>query len=74
MPRDVTEPGDAGWFEFDVGVDSSGDGLVDDGLLLLVQQPNQLPLGANKSVDLPVRMVQKPHDRRLFVWRGSGTN
>ena len=44
-------------------------GAVDDGLLLLVQQPNQLPLGADEGVDLPVRVVQKSHDGRLFVGR-----
>ena len=69
MRRDVAEPGDAGGLEWDVGVEAAGDGAVDDGLLLLVQQPNQLPLGADEAVDLPVRVVQKPHDGRLFVLR-----
>ena len=69
MLRDVAEPGDAGGLEGDVGVEAAGDGAVDDGLLLLVQQPNQLPLGADEAVDLPVRVVQKPHDGRLFVGR-----
>ena len=67
--RDVAEPGDAGGLEGDVGVEAAGDGAVDDGLLLLVQQPDQLPLGADETVDLPVRVVQKPHDGRLFVGR-----
>ena len=67
MHRDVAEPGDAGGLEGDVGVEAAGDGAVDDGLLLLIQQPNQLPLGADPAVDLPVRVVQKPHDGRLFV-------
>ena len=45
-------------------------GAEDDGLLLLVQQPNQLPFGADEAVDLPVRVVEKPHDGGLFVgWR-----
>ena len=69
MLRNVAEPGDAGGLEGDVGVEAAGDGAVDDGLLLLVQQPNQLPLGADEAVDLPVRVVQKPHDGRLFVGR-----
>ena len=58
----------------DVGVEAAGDGAVDDGLLLLVQQPNQLSLGADEAVDLPVRVVQKPHDGRLFVGRREGND
>ena len=70
MIRNVAEPGDVGVLEGDVGVEAAGDGAVDDTLLLLVQQPNQLPLGADEAVDLPVRVVQKPHDGRLFTRRG----
>ncbi len=69
MPRDVAKPGDARGFESDVGVEAAGDGTVDDGLLLLAQQRDQLPLGADEPVDLPVRMVQKPYDGGLFVGR-----
>ena len=71
MLRDVAEPGDAGGFERGVGIEAAGDGAVDDGLLLLPQQRDQLPLRPDEPVDLPVRMVQKPHDRRLLVGGGS---
>ena len=67
MLRNIAEPGDAGGLEGDVGVEAAGDGAVDDGLLLLVQQPDQLALGADEAVDLAVRVVQKSHDGGLFV-------
>ena len=35
-------------FEADVGVEAAGDGAVDDGLLLLLQQLDQLLLGADE--------------------------
>ena len=69
MFRHITEPGDTGGFEFDVGVKSSDDGAVDDDLFLLIEQPDQFPLGADYAVDLPVRVIQKPYDGRLFVGR-----
>ena len=47
MLRHVAEPLDAGGLEADVGVEAAGDGLVDDGLLLLLQQRDELPLGAD---------------------------
>lgn len=69
MLRNITKPGDSGGFEGGVGVEAASDGAVDDGLLLLVQQPNQLPLGPNKPINLPIRMIQKPHDGGLFLKR-----
>ena len=36
MLRHLAEPLDAGGLEADVGVEAAGDGLVDDGLLLLI--------------------------------------
>ena len=62
MPRNLAKPRNAGGLERDVGGEAAGDGAVDDGLLLLVQQPDQLALGADEAVDRPVRVVQKPHD------------
>ncbi|MDP2869326.1 MAG: hypothetical protein Q8O08_10900, partial [Methyloversatilis sp.] len=35
--RNIAEPGDAGGFEGDGGVEAAGDGAVDDGLLLFVK-------------------------------------
>jgi hypothetical protein len=70
MLRNVAEPGDAGGFEGDGGVEAAGDGAVDDGLLLLVEQRDHLPLRPDRPLQPPVRPVQKPHNRRLLVGRG----
>src|ERR1035437_5571346 len=70
MPWDVAEPGDAGGFEGDGGVEATGDGPVDDGLLLLVEQRDDLPLGPDRTIQPPIRVVQKPHHRRLLLGRG----
>lgn len=43
---------------------------MDEGLLFLVQQTNQLSLGADEAVDIPIFMIQKPHDGGLFAKRG----
>src|SRR6266446_5678004 len=56
--------------EGDGGVEAAGDGVVDDGLLLLVEQRDHLPLRADRPLQPPVRPVQKPHNRRLLVGRG----
>src|ERR1035437_7779258 len=44
MLRNVAEPGYAGRFEGDGGVETAGNGAVDDGLLLLVEQHDHLSL------------------------------
>lgn len=69
MCRNIPDPGVAGGFEVGVRVETTGDGTVDNGLLLLVQQSNQFPLGTDKAVDFPIRVVQKSHDGGLFVGR-----
>jgi len=66
MLRDIPEPGDAGWFQRDGGVEATGDGAVDDGLLLLLQQLDQLLLGADVAPDPPVRVVEEADDRGLL--------
>ena len=72
MLRHVAEPLDAGGLEADVGVEAPGDGPVDDGLLLLLQQRNELPLGGDVAADAPVRVVQVADDGGLFGegWEG----
>ncbi len=47
-------------------VDLARDGLVDDGLLLLLQQRNQLLLRADVAPDAPVGVVEEAHDGGLF--------
>ena len=47
-------------------VDLTGDGLVDDGLLLLLQQRNQLLLGVDVAPDAPVGVVEEVDDGGLF--------
>ena len=54
MFRHISEPLDAGGLEADVGVEAAGDGLVDDGLLLLLQQAYELLLGVDVASDAPV--------------------
>src|ERR1019366_5012549 len=70
MLWDVAEPGDAGGFEAHRGVEAVGDGAMDDDLFLLVEQRYHLPLRPDRSLEPPVRPVQKPHNRRLLVGRG----
>ena len=73
MLRHVAEPLDAGGLEADVGVEAAGDGLVDDGLLLLLQQVDEFLLGADVAADAPVHVVQVADDGALFGegWEGS---
>ena len=60
------EPEDAGVLEGDGGVEAAGDGLVDDGLLLLFEQRDELALGGDGSVDAVVGMGEVLDDRRLL--------
>ena len=52
-------------------VDLARDGLMDGGLLLLLQQRNQLLLGADVALDAPVGVVEEADDGGLF---GEGWN
>ena len=67
MRRDALDPEDTGGFEGGVGIETSGDGAVDDGLLLLTKQRDQLSFCSDESIDLPIRMIQKAHNGCLFV-------
>ena len=73
MLRHVAEPVDAGGLEGDVGVEAAGDGLVDDGLLLLLQQGDELALGVDVAADAPVGVVQVADDGGLLLegWEGN---
>ena len=72
MLRHVAEPFDAGGLEGNVGVEAAGDGLVDDGLLLLLQQGDELALGVDVAADAPVGVVQVADDGGLLGegWEG----
>src|SRR5581483_8626741 len=70
MFRHIAQPLHAGGFEADVGVEAAGDGAVDDGLLLLLQQLDQLLLGADVPPNPPVRVVEEADDGGLFGKRG----
>ena len=50
-------------------VDLTRNGLVDNGLLLLLQQRDQLLLGADVAPDAPVGVVEEAHDGGLFWQR-----
>ena len=51
-------------------VETAGDGAVDDGLLLLVEERDHPPLCPDRPLQPPVRVVQKTHNRRLLLGRG----
>ena len=72
MGGDVAEPLDAGGLEGDVGVEAAGDGAVDDGLPLLLQQRDELLLGADVASDAVVDVVEVADDGALFGegWEG----
>ena len=53
-------------------VDPARDGLVDDGLLLLLQQRDQLLLGADVAPDAPVGVIEEADDSGLFGKRWEG--
>lgn len=66
----IPQPLDAGRLEAHIGIEAAGDGAMDDGLLLLLEQPDQLLLGRNGPPDAPVRVIEKAHDGGLLVhWR-----
>ena len=48
------------------GIEAAGDGAVDDGLLLLLQQLDQPLLGPDVAPDPPVRVVEEADDAGLF--------
>ena len=66
MLRHLPQPLHARRLEPDVGVEAAGDGAVDDGLLLLLQQLDQLLLGADVAPDATVHVVEEADDGGLF--------
>ncbi len=68
----IAKPFNTRRFEADIRIKPAGDGVVDDGLFLLVQQRDELPLGPDVTPDSPVGVIEEPDDGGLFV-RGIGT-
>ena len=66
MLRHVAQPLDAGGLETDVGVGAARHDLVDKGLLLLLQQLDQLLFGVDVAPDAPVGVVEEENDGGLF--------
>ena len=66
MFRHVAEPFHTRGLETDIGVEAAGDSAMDDGLLLLLQQFNQLLLGADVAPNAPVGVVEETYDGRLL--------
>ena len=74
MRRYIPQPFDTGGLVGRVGpagadVDPARHGLVDDGLLLLLQQHNQLLLGADVALDAPVDVIEEADNGCLFGGR-----
>ena len=70
MLRHIAQPLHPRRLEPYVGIEAAGDGLLDDGLLLLVQQRDQLLLGADVAANAAVNVVEVADDGELL---GEGT-
>ncbi len=70
MLRNVPKPLHTGRLEASIAVEAAGDGAVNDNLLLLLQQCDQLLLGADVTRYAPVYMVEKQDNCCLvgFWW------
>src|SRR5436309_3404727 len=67
--RHIPQPLHTRRLKADVGVEATSDGAVDDGLLLSLQQLDQLLLSADVAPDPPVDVVEEPDDGGLFGGR-----
>ena len=67
MRRNVSEPVHAGLLAGRVGIEADGDGAVNDGLFLLVQEFDQAAFGLDETVCFRQRVPQKASDSLLFV-------
>src|SRR5262245_15688858 len=69
MLRHILQPLHAGGLEADVGIEAAGDGAVDDGLLLLLQQFDQPLFGPDVPPNPPLRVVEEADDGGLLFMR-----
>ena len=72
MRRNIPQPRNAGGFEGHSGVQATGDGAVDDGLLLFVEERNDFALGADGALQPPASPLKEAHDGGLLGGRGEG--
>ena len=66
MRRHVAQPVNAGGFEADVGIEPARDGVLHDGLPLLLQQPDERFLAVDVAAHLPIGVVQVANDGGLL--------
>lgn len=66
MLRHVAQPRHAGGLEANIWVGAAGDGVMNDGLLLLVEELYKLLLGRDVPSDQPVCVIEKTDDSSLF--------
>lgn len=69
MLRNIAEPVDAGGLEADIRIKPPRHRPMDDGLLLLLKERDEFLLGLDIPPNLPVGMIQKPHDGGLLCER-----
>ena len=72
MLRHITQPLHTRGLQTDVGIKAARDGAVDNDLLVLLQQLDQLLLGADVAPDPPIRVIEESDDGGLFGRRGKG--
>src|SRR5690606_25865965 len=66
MRGDFAEPVDAAVFHGGVGVEAFGDGSVDEGGFLFLEEGDEALLGGDEAVDLFELAIQKRHNRILL--------
>lgn len=71
MCRYLANPVKAGIAEGGVGVEAARNGVVDNGLLLLVEEFNQFTLGPDSLLDALGGVIQIPHNSRLLIGWGN---
>ena len=74
MLRNIAKPWISGLLEWHCRIKAARDRAVNDGQLLLVEQRDHLPLRPDRPLEPPIRVIQKPHNRRLLAGGRIRTN
>ena len=76
MRRHIAEPLNTGGLELHIGIKPTSHGAVDDGLPLLLQQPDKPILSPDGTTNAPINVVKIAHDSGLLGegWRGNQTD